>query len=111
LGIFDKPQMRDGDLRDLVGTPLHIVGIGTREVTTIYGKNTAVDLHVEINGETKLYSGFSAGIQRQAKQATEDEFPLWAMIVDLPLGNGKSTTELVPCEPGQSVVADDDIPF
>ena len=110
MGIFDKPQVRDGDLRDLMNAPFRLVGAGTREVQTIYGKNTAIDLHVDIDGEVKIYSGFAAGIKRQVDQAVPGDFPTDAIIRELPLGEGKTTLELAPASEF-SPVSDDDIPF
>lgn len=109
MGLYDKPRVADASIKELLG-PFLLVAIETRNVRTVYGENVAVDLYVAATEERRftedmrekdslvLFSGFSAGIVRQAGQASPADFPTWAKIVRVPLEAGKHTTELAPVE-------------
>lgn len=118
MGLWDKPgATQDGTLKELIGLPIHIQRIETRDVDTMYGPGTALDVYILVGDAEKMYSGFSAGILAQVKQATEGDFPCWARIENKPLRGNKSTLVLVPTEAeeyeqlGIGVGDDDDIPF
>lgn len=113
MGLFDQPEVkeRDGDLPELHGRVFRLVGVGLRDVTTVYGPTKAIDLHILVDGETKIYSGFSAGIARQVGQSDPGDFPCWARIETVPLKGGKHTTELVFARDENDTPADDDLPF
>lgn len=113
MGIFDQPDVkeRDGDLPELHGKVFRLVGVGLRDVTTVYGPTKAIDLHILVDGETKIYSGFSAGIARQVAHSVPSDFPTWARIETVPLKGGKYTTELVMASDENDKPADDDLPF
>ena len=119
MGLFDKPQdSADGKIRELVGLPVFVQRIEARDVSTMYGLGTALDIYILVDGKEKMYSGFAAGILRQVRDAGEGDFPVWARIEDKPLGDGKSTLILVPSsesEASQMTLGgnegDDDIPF
>lgn len=115
MGLFDKPKVQDGTLKELIGIPINILGIETRDVDTMYGPGTALDVRIKVGDGEKLYSGFAAGILRQARDAEEGDYPCWATIQEKPLRGGKSTLILVPSDESEAeqltVGADDDIPF
>lgn len=111
MGLFDQVKERDGDLPELTGKVFRLVGVGLRDVTTVYGPTKAVDLHVLDGSDTKIYSGFSAGIARQVAQSDPSDFPCWTRIETVPLKGGKHTTELVFAKDANDRPADDDLPF
>src|SRR6266550_2982728 len=96
MGLWDKPGT-GAQLKELYdGKPFRLLGIETRDVETVYGSGTALDLSTD-NGEgtdEETYTGFSAGILAMARTSTEEDFPVWVRIVTKPLGAGKSTTVL-----------------
>jgi hypothetical protein len=122
--LWEKPSVRDADLKELHGTTFKLIGGRLRNVTTIYGEKSAVDLVVEIEGEKFTYSGFSAGIAAQLRSAQDRDFPTFATIESIAVPNGTTTT-LAPRAEGDGdppvkperddvslpLAADDDIPF
>lgn len=102
MGLFDKPgDLADGKLKEIVGLPVFITKIETRDVNTMYGPGTALDVYIQTDkdGETgRMYSGFAAGILRQVRDSDEGDFPVWAVIREKPLADGKSTLILEPCQ-------------
>jgi len=121
MGLFDKPQFADGSLKELKDVAFMLTGAELRDVTTKYGERKAIDLKVEILGETYTYSGFSAGIQQQVNNADDGDYPVLCTIEEVPLKNGNSTTQLVLVEEGVlprveppatlAAATDEDIPF
>jgi hypothetical protein len=114
MGLFDKPEEGyDGKIRELVELPIFVQGFELRDVDTMYGPGTAIDLTILVNGERKVYSGFGAGILRQLKDSDPSEFPLWCKIQEKELRGNKSTLVLVPSSEAeaQQMTTDDDIPF
>lgn len=120
LGIWDKPVTFDGEIKDLVGYTFMVVAASLREVDTVWGTKPAVDLTVDIDGETFCYSGFSAGIVAQVKNSVPEDFPLVARIESVKVKNG-NTLQLVPSQDARDLpkpvseeelpATDDDIPF
>lgn len=102
MGLFDKPRMPDGKIKDLSGRVFYLRKIEMREVNTSYGPNTALDLYVAErdpeNGAILdlVFSGFSAGIKQQALRMADGDLPAFVEIIPVPLNRGKSTTELAP---------------
>ena len=114
MGLFDKPTGNaDGKIRELVGLPIFLLRIEQREVDTMYGPGVALDLYIKTDdgGAEKCYSGFSAGILRQARDAKEDDFPVWCKIVEKKLRGGKGTLVLEPCEEQLTFGDPEEIPF
>ena len=117
MGLFSSPaEGQDGKLRELVGVPICIDHFELRDVNTMYGPGTAIDLYVKVGDSMKMYSGFSAGILRQLKDSKPEEFPVWAKIEDKPFRGGKSTMILVPSSESEvaeqlALPSEDDIPF
>jgi hypothetical protein len=114
MGLFDKPTGNaDGKIRELENLPIYLLRVETRDVDTMYGPGTALDLYIKTdeNGTEKIYSGFAAGILRQVRDAEEGDFPVWCRIEEKELRGGKSTLILVPCEEQLSFGDPEDIPF
>lgn len=109
MPLYDKPRIADASIKQLVG-PFFLVDIVTRDVKTVYGDNVAVDLYVAAVEDRRftedirnrdsvlIFSGFSAGLVRQAGQASPRDFPTWAKIESVQLPGNRSTTELVPVD-------------
>jgi hypothetical protein len=116
MGLFDKPDANwEGKISELIGLPIFIQKIEMRDVHTMYGPGTALDITILVDGEEKVYSGFAAGIKRQVQDADASEFPVWARIENKPLGDGKSTLILVPSSEDEAAqlttAGQNDIPF
>ena len=125
MGIFDKPVQADGKLKDLEGFTFLLKDAKVRSgINTQYGVKDAVDLIVGIDGKEYVYSGFSAGIIAQVRNADDADFPLYATIEKIAVKNG-TTLNLVPMQEGEGTpveappptelfppdAGDDDIPF
>lgn len=123
MSIFDKPVQADGQIRDMEGFVFTLVDAKIRPgISTQYGVKDAVDLTVEIDGQRYVYSGFSAGIVAQVRNADDADFPLTATIEKIAVKNG-NTLNLVPVPEGEGTPlaapepaelfppGDDDIPF
>lgn len=114
MGIFDKPHVNaDGKIQELVGLPIYLLRVETRDVDTMYGPGIALDMIIQTDkdGEEKCFSGFSAGILRQVRDAEEGDFPVWCRVEKKELRGGKSTLILVPESEQMSFADPTDIPF
>lgn len=116
MGIFDKPQNgADGKIKELLNLPIYLLRVETREVDTMYGPRTALDMYIQTdeNGTEKMFSGFAAGILRMVRDAEPGDFPVWCKVVEKELRGGKSTLILEPCSEQLSFASadTDDIPF
>ena len=121
MGIWDKPVKADGKLNELEGFVFDVKAAAIRpNVHTQYGTKDAVDLTITVDGKDYTYSGFSAGIIAQVRNADDGDFPFRATVEKIAVKNG-TTLNLVPAEgqettleapaPDELFPADDDIPF
>jgi len=122
MGIWDKPVKADGKLNELEGFVFEVKSAAIRpNVHTQYGTKDALDLVVTIDGKDYTYSGFSAGIIAQVRNADDGDFPFRATVEKIAVKNG-TTLNLVPAgddveltleapAPEELFPADDDIPF
>jgi hypothetical protein len=106
MSLWDDPTQNDGDIRELAERDyFELVGVRVRDVKTKYGPTKAVDLFVMEDGSKKVYGGFSAGIVMQAERSDAADFPCFARIVDVDLGEGKTTTQLSHVSVGDTVAS------
>jgi hypothetical protein len=125
MGIFDKPVQSDGKLKDLEGYTFKVTRAAIRSgVQTDYGVKDAVDVYVEVDGKSYVYSGFAKGIIAQVRNADEGDFPFYATMEKIQVKKGQ-TLNLVPMKEGEGTPleaplpdelfpdasGDDDIPF
>jgi hypothetical protein len=115
VGLFDKPAKADGSIKELAERgSFYLVGVGIREnVQTMYGPADAIDLTVhDPDGQERVYSGFSAGLLHQVRNAADGDLPAWVAIEKVDIGGGKHTLNFVPAEAGTLFDPDEgDIPF
>lgn len=116
MALYDKIEYkRIADIED--GKPFLLLDYSIKKVPTIYGEKDAFDIRIcwSTDEEPEWYSGFSAGVLSQLRNASPDDFPTWSKLVTTePKKKGRSGTRIL--EPAsedeaQQTLTDDDIPF
>lgn len=111
MGLFDQVKNL-ADVPD--GQPFYLRGYEIRVKNTVYGEKEQFILRVawREDGDTELYSGFSAGILSQLGNSDRRDFPALVKLETTPASPGRSGTRVfVPAQGEQMTISEEDIPF